>query len=559
VVRWGTDTINAGTGSFNIDGTDRGYFVVPSGTIAPKIYASENNPDVLCIGNYLGKSDFYVGPVNSGVNSHKLFFSKRASEARGTYEMTASTNTSTPFSVNSYRFDQPLQAELHDLCIKKYYVTDTDVEASGSAGITDLSGVAFYLPPFFVEKSPIRKNATSEFDAGIHYGLGDAVAGTTFTPFSLHMSFGLDGHVINLENFLKDFATENFPNTFTLNKTNSFFPGAGPSKDVNSYIYKEGKLKKRNLTILPCDDGNFYPAHELLESEEKNNFFVDDNGSFAPGYISLSNLMSITSSILEPNSNEERKFLLNQSFIKSMADYPFDGSVLEPENPTRTNYANPPEKTYVNRLNEIVLSGTYEQVRDVHESAPLGTLIRTKDSSSNQVTMFDISNLYYGLNILPGSFTITDNSLSGSAGSIKITIKDDGHGTLYRSDSATTNCTWNAIGTIFYNEGIVLIKNPHLYFFGKDGFEMSFKGEQNIHVLRFDIVAPSNHLNSSSNPAFIDAPATLRPNEYDSKFVYITGINFHDDNLNVIMKTQLAQPIMKRHSDKIAFKVKYDF
>ena len=173
--------------------------------------------------------------------------------------------------------------------------------------------------------------------------------------------------------------------------------------------------------------------------------------------------------------------------------------------------------------------------------------------------MFDISNLFYGLRIMPGSFSISDSSLSGSGGSIGITLKDNGQGTLYRSDSNTDTCTWNSVGTIFYNEGIVVIKSPHLYFFGKDGFDVTFKGEQNIHVLRFDVTAPSNHINSSSNPTFIDTPSTLRENEYDTKFVYITGINFHDDNLNVIMKTQLAQPIMKRHSDKIAFKVKYDF
>jgi hypothetical protein len=36
VVRWGTNLVNNGTGSFNIDAVDRGYFVVPSGTITPR-------------------------------------------------------------------------------------------------------------------------------------------------------------------------------------------------------------------------------------------------------------------------------------------------------------------------------------------------------------------------------------------------------------------------------------------------------------------------------------------------------------------------------------------
>ena len=88
---------------------------------------------------------------------------------------------------------------------------------------------------------------------------------------------------------------------------------------------------------------------------------------------------------------------------------------------------------------------------------------------------------------------------------------------------------------------------------------MSFKGEQNIHVLRIESIAPINHLNSSSNPSFKPLPSSLKPNEPDTNYVYITGINFHDDNLNVVMKTQLAQPIIKKHSEKLLFKVKYDW
>jgi hypothetical protein len=550
VVRWGTDTINAGTGSFNIDGIDRGYFVVPSGTIAPKIYPSENNPDVLCIGNYLGSTG-YLGLTNKGVTAHSLFFSKRTSDAKGTLVLTGSTSEYEPFSP-SYTLNHPLQAEVHDLCIKRYYVADADIASSGSNGLKEIDdSIAFYLPPFFVEEAPVRRKDPGMWDSGVHFSLNRSSHGTNFTPFNLQMSFGSDAHLINIENFLKDFANGSFSNIINLNRTSNIIKNL-TSKDANEHVYHFDVLRKRNLSILPCDDGNFYPDYALLNDESKKKFFVDDTGSPAPGYISLNALMSITSSIVEPNANEERKHLINDTLVTYK---------WLPEDPTSTQFLSfMPAYKYNEKLDALALaSGTIDQFRDLHESAPLGSLIRTKDPSSNQVTMFDVSNLYYGLNILPGSFTLKDSSLSGSAGAISVTIKDDGHGTLYRSDSLTQNCSWNAVGTIFYNEGIIVIKNPHLYFFGKDGFEMSFKGEQNIHVLRFDVLAPSNHLNSSSNPSFAEVPSTLRPNEYDSKFVYVTGINFHDDNLNVIMKTQLAQPIMKRHSDKLAFKVKYDF
>jgi len=95
--------------------------------------------------------------------------------------------------------------------------------------------------------------------------------------------------------------------------------------------------------------------------------------------------------------------------------------------------------------------------------------------------------------------------------------------------------------------------------FGKDQFEVSFKGEQEIHVMKVDIVAPSGMINSSSNPNYLVTSASLDANDQDMPFVSITGINFHDDNLNVIMRTQFAQPVIKRDSDKILFRTKLDF
>ena len=122
--------------------------------------------------------------------------------------------------------------------------------------------------------------------------------------------------------------------------------------------------------------------------------------------------------------------------------------------------------------------------------------------------------------------------------------------------------TKNSIGNIFYDEGVVLIKSPHLYFFGKDQYEMSFKGEQNIHSLKYEVLAPPGLLNSSSNPSYAPLKESLRasgdPTDNDI-FVYISNINFHDENLNVIAKATLAQPALKREGEKILFKVGFDF
>jgi hypothetical protein len=194
--------------------------------------------------------------------------------------------------------------------------------------------------------------------------------------------------------------------------------------------------------------------------------------------------------------------------------------------------------------------------------APLTIFQRLKDPSSDQVTFFDISNLYYGSRILPGSFEITDSSLTGSSGAISITLKDDGLGNIYRADANTPPCKWNSVGNIFYNEGVVFIKSPHLYFFGKNQYEMKFKGEQQMHTSKYEILAPNGLLNSSSNPTYARVAnaisASLDPTDTD-KFVYISNINFHDENLNVVAKAQLAQPVLKREGEKILFKIAFDF
>ncbi|NBV29337.1 hypothetical protein EBS02_10065, partial [bacterium] len=324
------------------------------------------------------------------------------------------------------------------------------------------------------------------------------------------------------------------------------------ARSANEFLYDQPMVRKRNLLIMPCDDGNFYPDYDLLKNEELQNLYSDDLDNFTPGFISLNNML-LTSSLVFNTSFED-----SESTNKAEKDPDFfikETIGVTPENPASSG--GPAYKNYLRNTNKAIYAGQSGQ--GLQENAPLTIYQRTGDSSSNQVTFFDISNLYYGMSILPGSFMIKDVSLSGSNGEMKITIRDNGNGGLYRADSDSPTCKWNTVGTIYYNEGIIAIKSPHLYFFGKENFEVSFKGEQNIHVLKLDMSAPVNHLNSSSNPTFVKVPSTLNPNEYDSDFVYISGINFHDDNLNVIMKTQLAQPIMKRHSDKIAFRVKYDW
>jgi hypothetical protein len=561
VVRWGTNLVNDGTGSFNVDGVDKGKFVVPSGTIMPRVHAlGVNEPKVLCVGNY----------YNGMVGSSPYFFTDVVSEREGLIELVDSGGMfDQPFT--QYSFEHPLNAEIHDLAIRRYYMNDVDISNTSGVGTGSLQQktTAFYLPPFFAEGTPIRKYSSFSDSGGIMQTPFFEVDGSTDDPFNVAMSFGVGGHMINLENFTKDLANGIFPRLHHLSGVAIDYTTA--AEPANKFLYENPMLRKRNLTILPCDDGKFLPDFGLISGEIFNkslNDFGVDNKSL----ISLSNLLNQESLLFGATHDPES----DSSWTEEQIGF-------SPENPGIR--PGPAVTNVTNNINSIIANDPEQYGPGVQRDVPLTIFQRTKDSSSNQVVFFDISNLYYGNRILPGSFSMTDSSLSGSAGRVGVTLRDDGFGNIYRADSQTENASWNSVGNIFYSEGVVVIKSPHLFFYGKDSYDMSFKGEFKLHSAKYEILAPTGLLNSSSNPTYIlpkkqqaifnkNNPQIPAKEEFEGlgkslwassdpldndKFVYISGVNFHDDNLNVIAKAVFVQPVIKREGEKILFKVTFDF
>jgi hypothetical protein len=185
--------------------------------------------------------------------------------------------------------------------------------------------------------------------------------------------------------------------------------------------------------------------------------------------------------------------------------------------------------------------------------------LSTRDNSSSAVVFFDSSNLFYGSRIHPGSLTLVDPSIFGSDGEISVTLKDNGFGGLYRADALTPHATWAGVGTVLYDEGITVIKSPMLAQFGTSSFTMEMRGERPVHVMQIAVPCPAGQVNSSSNPTFQPLTASDIPSETSVGPVIITGINFHDDNLNVVARSQLAQPIVKRSEDRFLFRTKIDW
>jgi len=320
-------------------------------------------------------------------------------------------------------------------------------------------------------------------------------------------------------------------------------------------LYVQSGVPKRNLTVLPCDDGSFDPDYSVLAQERYTSKFRDSlsrtdlSSIYLDDLVSLATLSGSGLGQIDPSL----KTYLSWSQDLVGIDPLFAGKSAGPA--LEQAY----QKIY-SALSASVDDASFD--RGVQRDLPLTIFKTLRDPSSNQITIFNISNLYYGSRILPESFVLTDAAISGSEGAVKITLKDDGLGNLYRADSNGSHFTQGSVGNIFYNEGIVLIKSPHLYFLGKNQYEISFKGVNNIYSSKYEVLAGQGQLNSSSNPSYALAQPKMRavsdPTDREN-FVYITGLYFHDENMNVIAKAKLAQPIIKKNSDKILFKVTFDF
>ena len=508
----GAGTVTNLTASLFNSSSQKMYF----GGGANATTTSVADSQALFIGNY------FEGPnLMHSASNMVQFFNPNANTNEGVRSLAAENCDPSNFTLQ-----HPLNAEIHDLRIYKEYKSSQHMSTASIKGPNDMKGkLAFYLPVFFVKESPKRKNLLSPFQT---------TRSSTDDPFNVSLSFGVGGHLLNCENCLREFVQKEYPRMYQL--TASVVEGAAQVElTMNEYLYATGSIRARNLLVLPCDNGLFRPNFKLLESgtlttrpksTHEMGKFVNDLGDLDLGIVSLSNL------------------ILTSSLIKSMHK---DSGDIE---------------------NQIM--GTSPDNLGQAEGVVLTVFQRTRDNSSNQVVFFDMSNLFYGKRIKPSSLRMHDPGLTGSVGPkktgsaaekgvIPMTLRDNGAGNIYRADALTDHATWASVGNVFYDEGVIVVKSPNIPLFGIDKHMIDFKGEHDIHVMKVMIHAGAGKINSSSNIAYVNASGSNLANDRDSRYVYITGINLHDDNFNIIAKTTFAQPVMKKETDEFFFKTKLDF
>lgn len=472
----------------------------------------------ICIGNFFTSKGAPVGAISHFNNSN-------ASTDEGTVFLAPSAD----LDEGTYGFDNPLNAEIHDIRLYNSYLLDSDLLLTGSGPTAEHfqtspegKSLSFYLPPFFYPETTKRKTI---YDGTFR------VSTSSYTPINTLFAFSKNGKEINLENFTKEMVQGAHPRLFHL--TSSLSTGI-TSDNVDEYSFSTGSITKRNMTILPNDNGQFKPNYYVinrLSTGSLDHHFTSGSLGKSINYdlIKIENLSPSDYSSFEgidlANSIKDDLFLVGPGTLEASA-------------------------RIIDQIQNVI---------DLNQNNPSAIAEDLKDNSSNYISIFNISNLFYGNRIHPGSFELFENEMSGSGGKIKINLKDNGRGSLYRADCKTPHAVWNSVGNIFYDEGLAIIKSPHLPLYGKDKFTTNFKGEQEIHSMIINVPAERGFLNSSSNPSFKVIPKSNHLYDENTKTIALSSVNIHDENFNIIMRANFAQPLLKSDEDEFVVRLKMDF
>lgn len=497
VLNWGAGIYNDFTSSLFVDDAET-RFAIPSSSIGTRTHNLDQE-SALFVGNY----------YDGSADTISKFFNSKIASSEGLPVFDPGVDDPAP---SEYSFAHPLNAEFHELKIINRHMSGSEIKNRRNTSEKDTSDLSFYLPPFFYPKVPDRDIIQTPFQK-FKTGSND--------PFNVAFSFGVGGKEINADNFVQDFAQSQQPRLFFM--TASTIDGTIQNISADDYVYASGSILKRNFLLLPNDNGQFIPNYSILESK-----------------VILNNL---TSSFHATGEGPDYSRISLEELLPESSLFP--GLVAE-----GTQSGNSP-------LAQII--GASPENPGVIPGSVLTMAQRTRDLSSNEIVIVNISNLYYGNRILPETLKLYDHDLTGSQGKVKITLNDDGIGSLYRADCLTEHAKWASVGNVFYDEGVAIIKTPHLFYYMKDKTDVEFQGEHNIHTMTVNVPVDRSILNTSVNNSFKSLPPSTNLNDKNLESIQITSVNVHDENFNIIMKANLAQPITKTSDDEFVVRLKEDF
>lgn len=299
-------------------------------------------------------------------------------------------------------------------------------------------------------------------------------------------------------------------------------------QDVSSQI---GKYFMRNNLIRSCDNGKFLPNFknydDIITSLSLNeNFLKSSQNNFDSSHVSMLNV--ITSSHIDTSAIT---FKFDQDFEHYVDKVVDTGNIPVADKNILSRC--PPEYNI------------------------MSTYADTGGTESNLSTLINIPTMFYSKRIHPGTIELVDTSTSGSDGFNSYTLKDDGNGLIYRANSLFP-AKYNKCGIVSYEHGLIVLTHPSLAMFGKDEFTVKFRGEHDLNVFKVNTIAGKYEFNKSVNPSY-NKIGKYGDTNNNNDIVLISGIEYLDENLNVVMKSKFSQPIAKREFDEILFRSRIDF
>lgn len=354
--------------------------------------------------------------------------------------------------------------------------------------------------------------------------------------------------------------------------------------DKSDKRFSTSKTKSQRSTILTSNPGERYfdivsnIGRLLAASSEYNGsqFRLDTEPRFKENSdkllnISLSNYHSDNNILYVLNEDVESVISISR-YRQKYENGIYSGDVMFPSLNSREgffgSFSNPAQRSYYsNYINAISQNEVYDTKQIGNDesivykkiNSPLDSIGLGLNNYENISTMHCISTQVFNNSIKRETFEIKDVDLPLSSG-IKLTFKDTRLGTLYRADCLTRRAEWGTCGSVLYDEGISMLHHPSVWGLGKTNISIKATSRTSTNIFELNLPAQSGETNQTKNTSKIE---NLRLDESafnsDEDFVYITDIDLHDENLNVVASVKLAQPFAKKDSDNVLFRIKMDY
>jgi hypothetical protein len=447
--------------------------------------------------------------------------------------------------------------------------------------------LVFYVPIYFIPELRKRK-------IDVIYGTKETL--TIDGPVNPYLSHRVLGHEVSVEHFLNEFVQKSRP----------FIEGVGSAdlegttadavinvdetiqqkinksflSDVATKTLRQNNHILRNHLLLPNDNGKTLPSWKLIDEVYPDAktfvFYKDIFGNHVKGLVSVNEIVDISkienTSGLFSIGPRISNFPNGSLYRKNRKP---DSDNLK-EKISLTGNINPDNEDINSILASLTLNSSLMRTPSILQSAsPINvysynnfSLLERRILVLYEMTsylgetyspIFEIPNAFYNEKVREETIELEDRDIAGTAGALQIKLKDNQSGGMYRADCLTPHAKWNYVGNVFRNEGFISLLHPSLASFGELSFDIKFKGEHGLNVFEINVPCEAGEHNVSINSSYKKIKPTDYNADHNADFVFIDTINLHDENLNIVAKANLSQPLSKRITDKYNFRLKLDY